>query len=99
MGISLGSMKERKEEDEDEEAFLPVGLLTGWRNRRRNNIFSLFFFILTPGGPHDKNTAALVSVLNPCDRSTQSDPTFGLRRTSNIRSVSHVVSLNQVSSE
>lgn len=27
-GINLGSMKERKEEDEDEEAFLPVGLLT-----------------------------------------------------------------------
>lgn len=29
MGINLGSIKERKEEDEDEEAFLPVGLLTG----------------------------------------------------------------------
>lgn len=28
MGINLGSMKERKEEEEDEEAFLPVGLLT-----------------------------------------------------------------------
>lgn len=28
-GISLGSMKDRKEEDEDEEAFLQVGLLTG----------------------------------------------------------------------
>lgn len=29
MGINLGSMKERKEEDEDEEAFFPVGLPTG----------------------------------------------------------------------
>lgn len=29
MGINLGSIKERKEEDEDEEAFLPIGLLTG----------------------------------------------------------------------
>lgn len=29
MGISLGSMKDRKEEDEDEEVFLKVGLLTG----------------------------------------------------------------------
>ncbi len=28
MGINLGSMKDRKEEEEDEEVFLPVGLLT-----------------------------------------------------------------------
>lgn len=30
MGINLGSMKDRKEEEEDEEVFLPVGLLTAW---------------------------------------------------------------------
>lgn len=28
MGINLGSMKDRKEEEEDGEMFLPVGLLT-----------------------------------------------------------------------
>lgn len=28
MGINLGSMKDRKEEEEDVEVFLPVGLLT-----------------------------------------------------------------------
>lgn len=65
MGISLGSMKERKEEDEDEEAFLPVGLLTGWRKNKRSNIF-LSSLKLTAGGQDDKKTAAVVSLLKPC---------------------------------
>lgn len=43
MGINLGSIKERKEEVEDEEVFLLVGLPTGWIERTKTTYLFIDF--------------------------------------------------------
>ena len=45
MGINLGSMKDRKDEEEDEDVCFPVGLLTAWwAQEQKRHLFQTAFY-------------------------------------------------------
>lgn len=46
MGINLGSMKDRKEEEEDVEVFLLVGLLTACGAQQQRQLLHTMFYCL-----------------------------------------------------